>query len=252
VRAARRRPIAAIALVAVLPVGLLGVPAVRADPAEQDEPDLVAVPAFTPGHVTTRLAAELGDTTSLALDAYYDVNERFRLGATMSNAARGQLGAGRGVCVAHCPDRFAGIAADALVRLGPSVMGRAAIDAARFAPTALAAELGVDVHYVAGAALAIVVSPTLRIGTTRRDLANRDVGSLPAELDLRISPHVGVTGIARVALDLADLHHAPLFGSAGGVFLLLGPITLTARSGSTDVFHPGATLFAEVAIAWSS
>jgi hypothetical protein len=224
--------------------------AVRADDAAEP----VAVPPFAPGAVTARAALELGDTSSLAVDGFYDVNDRFRIGATMSHAARRQLGAGRGLCIAEaggCVDRFAGIAAEAQVRLGPSLVGRASIDAVRFAPTAVAAELGADVHWT-DARFGVTVSPILRLGIARRDLANRDSGALPAQIDLQLAPRFGVTGIARVAVGFDRLDATPSFGAAGGVWLRLGPVILTARSGSTDVFHPRSTLFADLAISWSS
>ena len=213
-----------------------------------DEP----VPEFVPGAVETRAAVEVSDAiTSIAVDGFYNVNERFRIGITTSDAARRQLAAGRGLCVVHCLDRFDGLAADAQVRLGPSFVGRAAIDAVRFAPTAVAAELGGELHVIDGR-IGVVASPTLRIGVARRDLANGDGASLPAEIDLRLGPRVGISGIARVAVAFDKLDATPSFGSAGGVWLVLGPVTLTARSGSTDVFHPRSTLFADLAIAWSS
>jgi hypothetical protein len=213
-----------------------------------DEP----VPPFQPGAVDARAALEVSDAiTSIAVDGFYTVNERFRIGVTTSDAARRQLAAGRGLCVVHCLDRFDGVAADAQVRLGPSLVGRAAIDAIRFAPTAVAAELGAELHAIDGR-IGVVVSPTLRIGVARRDLANGDGASLPAEIDLRLGSRVGISGIARVAIAFDQLDATPSFGSAGGVWLVLGPVTVTARSGSTDVFHLQATLFADLAIAWSS
>ncbi|HEV7556660.1 MAG TPA: hypothetical protein VGO00_14445 [Kofleriaceae bacterium] len=215
-----------------------------------DEPEPVA--PYVAGSVETRAALEVSDAiTSIAVDGFYAVNERFRIGATTSHAARRQLGAGRGLCVVHCLDRFEGVAADAEVRLGPSFVGRAAIDAVRFAPTAVAAEIGGELHAIDGR-IAVVVSPTLRIGVARRDLANGDGASLPAEIDLRLGERVGISGIARVAVAFDQLDARPSFGSAGGVWLVLGPVKLTARSGSTDVFHLRSTLFADLAIAWSS
>ena len=218
------------------------------------------VPPFVPERVTLRTALEVGvpitDTyqpTSLAIDGWYDVNERFRIGVTTSNDARRELGAGRGLCLASCDPEFAGVAADAQVRLGPALIGRAAIDTARFSPTVAAVELGADLFHAEGR-WSVRVSPTLRLGVARRDLDNGDTGAALAQIALRAWPSGGLLALARVGVTLGDVSATPSLGAAGGTWFELGKLTLSARFGAADFtgLHVSDTVFAELALAWST
>jgi hypothetical protein len=201
-------------------------------------PSLIAVVAlaspahaddFVPERIAVRAAGELGeDTQSLSLDAWYDVNARFRLGLTSSTDARHEL------------------AAETQIRVGPWLVGRAAIDTTRFAPTAAAIELGVDAHY-ATARYALLVAPILRLGIARRDLANGDTAAAFAQLAVRVWSRAGVLGAARIGVALDDLRATPTFGAAGGVYVDLGAFVVTARFGEQS-----GRVFGELALGWSS
>ena len=221
-----------------------------AQPADDPEPD--PVPPFTAQRVSLRAAAEVGDTSSLALDGWYDVNARFRLGITMSHDARRELGAGRGLCLHACTSRFAGVAAETQVRLGPSVVGRAALDTVRFAPTPAAIELGLDAHHVQGR-ITTQVSPVLRLGIARRDLSNTDTAGALAQLGVRAFARGGALAAARIGLDLDALRATPSLGAAGGIWVELGAFVVTARFGAAEVArsHAADSLFGELAITWS-
>jgi hypothetical protein len=205
---------------------------------------------FVPERITARVAGELGqDTQSLSLDGWYDVNARFRLGLTTSTDARHELGAGRGLCLNDCDPRFGGLAAEAQIRVGPNVVGRAAIDTTRFAPTAAAIELGFDAHYTSGR-YAALIAPILRLGIARRDLANGDTAALFVQLSARAWCNGGVLAQARGGLALDDLRGTPSFGAAGGAFIELGAFTITARFGVAAVSND--RVFGELALGWSS
>ena len=210
------------------------------------------VPPFVPERLALRGALEAGDTTSsLALDGWYDVNDRFRFGITTSHDARRQLGAGRGLCIAGCATRFSGLAAEAQVRLGPSLVGYAALDTVRFAPTEVALELGADLHWAQGRWSA-VVSPSVRLGVARRDLDdNRDTGAVFGQLGPQLWSTGGVLALARLAGSLDHIATTPTIGAGGGAWLQLGPFTVSARAGSAHLVHRDS-LFAEIAIGWSS
>ena len=219
--------------------------------AEGDEPRTDA--GFDGGRVTLRGAAEVGASSSLAVDAFYAVNARFRLGLTMSHDARRELAAGRGLCVYRCTERFAGLAAETQVRLGSQLVGRAAIDTARFGPTAAAIELGADAHVAQGAVTA-QISPVLRLGIARRDLANTDSAAALAQLGVRVWPTGGVLAATRVGVSLGDLRATPSVGAAAGIWLELGAFVLSARFGAAEVARSRSTdaLFAELALTWSN
>ncbi len=209
---------------------------------------LLLVPSIASAD-TLRAALEVGDSSSLALDGWYTVNDRFRLGLTMSHEARRDLGAGRGLCLDDCTTPFGGLAAEAQVQLAPTVVGRAALDSDRFAPTVVALELGADLHWAAGPWTAMV-SPTIRLGVARRDLDdNRDTGALYAQLGPRIGPG-GIFALARLAGSLNHLEAEPTFGAGGGAWLAFGAFTLSARGGAAHLAQRDS-LFAEIAIAWS-
>jgi hypothetical protein len=212
---------------------------------------LVLVPAVAAADPPTlRAALEVGDSTSLALDGWYPVNDRFRLGVTMSHDARRDLGAGRGLCLDDCTVRFGGLAAEAQVQLWPTLVGRAALDSDRFAPTVVALELGADVHWSSGR-WAAMVSPTIRLGVARRDLDdNRDTGSIFAQAGPRLWPTGGVFAIARVAGSLNHLATEPTFGVGGGAWASFGAFTVSARGGAAHLDQRDS-LFAEIAFAWS-
>ena len=55
----------------------------------------------------------------------------------------------------------------------------------------------------------------------------------------------------RGAVDVDALRATPTLGAAGGVYVQLGAVTLTATFGSSDVAH-ARTLFGELALGWSS
>ena len=208
------------------------------------------VPERVPERVTVRAAGELGqDTQSLSLDGWYDVNARFRLGLTTSTDARHELGAGRGLCLNDCDTRFGGLAAETQIRVGSGLIGRAAIDTTRFAPTAAAIELGIDARYASGR-YAALIAPVLRLGIARRDLANGDTAALFVQLSVRAWCNGGVLAIARGGLALDDLRGTPSFGAAGGVYVELGAFTITARFGVAEVSNDH--VFGELALGWSS
>jgi len=220
--------------------------------ADGDDPRLDA--GFDAGRVTLRGAAEVGAArSSLALDGWYAVNARFQLGITMSHDARRELAAGRGLCVDRCTERFAGVAAETRVRLGSQLVGRAAIDTARFGPTAAAIELGADAHLAQGAVTA-QISPVLRLGIARRDLANTDSAAALAQLGVRVWPTGGVLAATRIGVSLDDLRATPSVGAAAGIWLELGAVVLSARIGATEVARSRSTdaLFGELALAWSN
>ncbi|HET9993497.1 MAG TPA: hypothetical protein VFQ65_33400 [Kofleriaceae bacterium] len=219
--------------------------AALATPAFADDLD------FRPDRVTVRATGELGeDTQALALDGYYDVNARFRLGLTMSSEARYELGAIRGLCLHACSDPFGGLAADAEIRAGDHLLGRAAVDTTRFAPTAAAIELGFAAHY-AYDRWDLLVAPVLRLGIARRDLANGDALSVFARVTARVWERGGVLAETRGAVDVDALRATPTLGAAGGVYVPLGAVTLTATFGSSNVAHT-RSLFGELALIWSS
>jgi hypothetical protein len=219
---------------------------VLATPAFADE-----LTDFQPERVTVRAATELGeDSQALALDGWYDVNARFRLGLTMSSDARYELGAIRGFCLHACSDQFGGLAAETEIRAGDHVIGRAAVDTTRFAPTAAAIELGFAAHY-AFDRWDLLVAPVLRLGIARRDLANGDALSAFARVAARVWERGGVLAKTRGAVDVDALRATPTLGAAGGVYVQLGAVTLTATFGSSDVAH-ARTLFGELALGWSS
>jgi hypothetical protein len=222
-----------------------------AAPASAD--DLTDRADFQPDRVSLRAASKLGeDSQSLALDAYYDVNRRFRLGLTTSSAARYELGAIRGLCLHSCATDFAGLAAETEIRAGDHVVGRAAIDTARFGPTAAALELGFAAHYTFDEdRWDLLLAPVLRVGIARRDLANGDELSAFGRIAARVWSHAGVLAETRGAVDIDALRTTPTLGAAGGVYVNLGPITLTAVFGSSDVAH-SRSLFGELALGWSS
>jgi hypothetical protein len=218
--------------------------------------EVPAAPPFVPGQVALRLGGELGEhTQSLALDAWYDVNARFRLGISSSSEARRELGALRGLCLHGCGDagRFAGLAAETQIDLGPSLVGRAAVDTSRFGPTAAAIELGLDAYSVHGRWRA-QVSPVLRLGIARRDLSNGDSVAALTRVGARVWRESGVFGEVRIGLALDDLRGTPSFGAAGGVYVKLGGFVLTATFGSSEVARTSATdsVFGELALGWSS
>jgi hypothetical protein len=213
--------------------------------------DLADRADFVPGRTALRATAELGeDSRSLALDAYYDLNARFRIGLTTSSAARYELGAIRGLCLRDCSTRFAGLAAETEIRAADHVVGRAAIDTARFAPTAAALELGFAAHYTFDR-WDLLVAPVLRLGIARRDLANRDVLSAFGRIAARVWSEAGVLAETRGAVDVDALRTTPTLGAAGGVYVHLGAITLTAVFGSSDVAR-SRSLFGELALGWAS
>jgi hypothetical protein len=206
---------------------------------------------FRADRVTVRAAGELGeDSQALALDGWYDVNGRFRLGLTMSSDARYELGAVRGLCVHSCTDHFGGLAAETAIRAGDHLIGRAAVDTTRFAPTAVAIELGFAAHY-AFDGWDLLAAPTLRLGIARRDLANGDALSVLARIATHLWATGGVLAATRGAVDVDALRATPTLGVAGGVYVQLGAFTLTAMFGSSDVARP-RSVFGELALGWSS
>jgi hypothetical protein len=236
----------ALALACAAPVASAGSPL-------DARPVLDEVDPFWPGVVDLRVAAEVGESSSLVIDGWYHVNERFRLGLTSSTDARRQLGAGRGLCIRACPvGTLAGATADAEVRLSPTFVGRAALDATRFAPTAVAVELGFDAIHKSGAWFA-EVSPVLRLGIARRDLDNADTAAVLGQLRARVWCTGGAALASRVALSLDALRDTPSLGVALGVWQELDRFTLSARFGASEVARVTThdVVFAEVAIAWA-
>jgi hypothetical protein len=222
---------------------------VSSGPASAD--DLIDRADFVPDRATLRAGTEVGeDSQSLALDAYYDLDARARVGLTTSSAARYELGAIRGLCLHSCATGFAGLAAETEIRAADHIIGRAALDTARFAPTAAALELGFAAHYPF-ARWDLVVAPVLRLGIARRDLANGDALSTFARIAARVWSHAGALAETRGAVDIDALRATPTLGAAGGVYVDLGPITLTAVFGSSNVAH-SRSLFGELALGWSS
>lgn len=210
----------------------------------------VAADDFVPERVMVRAAGEVGeDTQALSLDGWYDVNARFRLGVTTSTDARHELGAGRGLCLNDCDARFGGLAVETQIRVGSGLLGRAAIDTSRFAPTAAAVELGIDARYMGGR-YAALIAPVLRLGIARRDLDNGDIAALFGQLSVRVWCNGGVLAQARGGLALDDLRGTPSFGAAGGVYIELGAFTITARFGVAEVSND--RVFGELALGWSS
>jgi hypothetical protein len=226
-----------------------------ADPRDA-RPVLGEVEPFWPGVVDLRIGAEYGHSSSLVVDGWYSVNERFRVGVTTSHAARRTLGAGRGLCIRTCAvGTLAGAAADAEVRLSRRWIGRAALDATRFVPTAAAAELGFDAVFSSGS-LTAQVSPVLRLGIARRDLDNGDTAAMLGQLRARVWDTGGSSLTARVAISLDAPRDTPAVGAAIGVWQELERFTLSARFGASEVVRVPATsstnpVFAEVAIGWA-
>lgn len=188
---------------------------------------------FVPDRVELRLASELGHADSLAADGYYDVNERFRLAVTTSSDARRMLGAGRGLCVHDCNERYAGLAAEAQIRAGDHLVGRGAIDTSRFAPTAVAAELGLDLHYTTGP-LHVLVAPALRLGIARRDLSNGDTAAVLGQFAVDLGDNVGVFAEGRIGFDVNTLDDTPMLGVAGGAYLHVGGYAISAKVGDNN------------------
>jgi len=221
---------------------------------------------FVAGTVTLRAAGEASaegtSTRSLALDGWLDINERFRIGLTSSTDARELLGAGRGLCVSECRERYGGLALDTRVLLGPHLVGHAALDTTRFAPTTVALELGFDVHATAGP-VTVLVGPTLRLGIARRDLqgaagaGGAESGALYAQVAVRAWSSGGVFAAARLAIDLEDPSSTPSVGAAGGVFVEVLPVTISARFGAAELATSTAAggasdhVFGELAVSWS-
>ncbi|MEO8551115.1 MAG: hypothetical protein ABI678_14115 [Kofleriaceae bacterium] len=201
---------------------------------------------FVPGRVTARITGQAGDRTSLALDGWYDVNARFRAGLTMSSDARYDLAPYRGLFLTGHGERFGGLAADAEIRIGPNVIGRAAIDTTRFAPTASAVELGLVFHAVHDR-WSVLAAPVLRLGISRRDLANGDSLAALVRLGVRVWRTAGVFGEVRGAVDVEALRDTPELGAAGGVYVKLGAFTLTGTFG-----HSSGSWFGAIAVGWAS
>ncbi|MFT3696987.1 MAG: hypothetical protein QM831_27845 [Kofleriaceae bacterium] len=199
---------------------------------------------FVPERMELRLASELGHVDSLALDAYYDVNDHFRVAITSSSDARRELGAGRGLCLHDCDEKYAGLSGEAQIKAGDHLVGRGAIDTSRFAPTAVAVELGLDIHYATGRYHA-VLSPVLRLGIARRDLANRDNAGALAQFAVDLTDNVGVFGEGRIGIDVDALDDTPMLGVAGGAYLHVGGYAVSAKVGDNNV-----GLFGGVAICY--
>lgn len=155
--------------------------------AEDAGPDRDATPlVLDPGVVIARATIESGAwaPVSLAPDVWVGATERLTLGATSSEAARGWVGAGRGVCVHACPARYGGAAADARFRIhdgAVAIAGRAALDFRAFGPGVVALELGVAVRSRA-AALIVTVSPYVSLGIVNASLDNHVQAVVPVEL----------------------------------------------------------------------
>ena len=237
------------------------------DPAPRAGADDRA-PRAGAGHpdVEVRSALELGlhAPRSLAVDVWVALNERLVLGLTTSHAARHELGAGRGLCLARCGDRlpdvlpaddpyrFAGVAAEARLAFAPGATGRVAIDTTRFAPTPAALELGLDFakHLEA---FDVLVAPVIRIGLVRRDLDdNRDAGSVEIEARRRTWCTGGLRAIVRGEVALQALRSTPSLGAAVGAWTELGAVSLAILAGTSEVERASArsSLFAEIAVAW--
>ena len=222
----------------------------RAAPGEAAAPDGGAALSnddFVPGRVTARATGALGDRSSLALDAWYDVNARFRAGITMSSDARYDLSSpDRGLFLSGRGERFGGLAGESEIRIGPNVIGRAAIDTTRFAPTASAVELGLLVH-ASYDRWSVLAAPVLRLGISRRDLANGDSLATLVRLGVRVWRTAGVFGEVRGAVDVDALRDTPELGAAGGVYVKLGAFTLTGTFG-----HASGDFFGAIAVGWAS
>ncbi len=201
---------------------------------------------FVPERVEARLASELGPRDALALDAYYDVNERFRVAITTSSDARRELSAGRGLCFRACDERYGGLSGEAQIRGSDHVIGRGAIDTSRFAPTAVAVELGLDIHYATGR-IHVLAAPVLRLGIARRDLGNGDEGSLLVQLAVDATEKFGLFGEARLGSNLDALDATPALGVAGGAYLHVGSFAISAKVGDNN-----EGLFGVIAIGGSS
>ena len=204
-----------------------------------------------PSASRARVAGELGeDTQSLALDGWYDVNDRFRLGLTTSTDARHELGAGRGLCLNDCDTRFGGLAAETQIRVGSNLIGRAAIDTTRFAPTAAAIELGIDARYASGR-YAALIAPILRLGIARRDLANGDTAALFVQLSVRAWRNGGVLARSREAASRSTIFEGRR-RSVRPAACTSSSVHSRSRRASVWPRCSNAHVFGELALGWSS
>jgi hypothetical protein len=155
--------------------------------AQDADPSHDATPlVLDPGVVIARATIESGAwaPASLAPDVWIGATERLTLGATSSEAARGWVGAGRGLCLHACTARYGGAAADARFRVHDgalAIAGRAALDFRAFGPGVVALELGVAVRSRAGAVI-VTVSPYVSLGIVNAALDNHVQAVVPLEL----------------------------------------------------------------------
>ena len=142
--------------------------------------------------VETAVAVGSDDVLRLAImpDLWIRIDQRLALAVTTSAHARRRLVVERGLCAVGCDDVVGGAAVDAAFAFaGSSLLGRLALDARRFAPAAIALELGVDALGTSGR-WQLAVEPRLAIGVARRDLDNREIAAMP--LTIAVEPRPGV------------------------------------------------------------
>ncbi|MCB9561346.1 MAG: hypothetical protein H6708_13140 [Kofleriaceae bacterium] len=194
----------------------------RAEPAPWPRRAVDRPLRLAPGMVEVRLAAELslsagavGEPVAIAPDVWVGVNRRLTLGVTHSWAARGGLGAGRGLCLGAtaevadggCPGRYDAVALDArfaIPALGDDTVGLVALDARRLSPATVALEVGVASRWRSGD-LAVVVAPVLALGLARRDLGNQERVRVPVTVQWQAADRVALTlttGFTSTADDL--------------------------------------------------
>ena len=226
------------------------------------DPDLWAAPPvidpaepagfapLIPQHVVARAAVVGGGVKTplaAAVDAWIDLDQRFRLGITGSDSARHLIGTGRGLCVARCPVRFSGAAIEGQAVVRPWLVARGAFDSVQFAPEVAALEAGADLRVRRGD-WAGALSPVLRFGVVRRDLSNHDTAAVLGEARGRVWDGGGVLAFARWGMAFDDPRGAPAIAAAIGAWWELDRVSLAVRAGSGELSREPVheTWFAEL------
>ena len=219
--------------------------------------------------VSTELALGLDDASgqsfTVMIDGWFVLSDRFMVGVTTSDRARARIEASRGLCIESgasggCADRFAGVALEARAVLSPAhndddrpIIGRVALDASRFDPTALAAEVGLETSWHHGPWF-VDAAAVLSLGLSRRDLDNGDVIAIPLSIGAQLHPRVSLalTSGFRASLDssLFSSLQLPVFGS---LRVREGAFDFVARFGTDDAWAGGSkAVVATIGIDWTS
>ena len=219
--------------------------------------------------VSTEVALGLNDASgqaaTLMVDGWFVLSDRFMVGVTTSDRARARIEALRGVCVASganngCTDRFAGVALEARAVLSAAhgdddrpIIGRVALDAARFDPTALAVEIGLETSWRRDSWF-VDAAAVLSLGLSRRDLNNGDVIAIPLSIGAQLHPRVSIalTSGFRSSLDSSVFSSLalPVFGS---LRIHHRAFDVVARFGTDDAWAADSkAVVATVGVDWTS